>query len=136
MLAESALQLFEDVTLEAADLLAFRCDDRCAARDQLLVRPNADEGVPAHTLAAFDRLQQERFRLLRGDAEERGDRRLKIGRNGAVDGDQRVPLLRESEKGLRVGCCGLALRAGHGVGTMVQGRLFRGVLGARTHVSA
>ena len=61
-----------------------------SARDHLLIGLDADEGIAADVLAAFDRFEQEGFGLLGGDAEEGGDGRLEVGGDGSVDRDQRV----------------------------------------------
>jgi len=93
--AEGGFELAEDVSFEGplrAALCAFFDRDGGAAGDHLLVGLDADEGVPADALAAFDGLEQEGFGLLGGDAEEGGDRGLKVCRDGAVDGHQRVGL--------------------------------------------
>ena len=63
-----------------------------AAGDHLLVRLDADEGVAADAFAAFDGLQQEGLGLFGGEAQEGGDGGFEVGRDGAVDGHERVGL--------------------------------------------
>ena len=93
--AERLLQLGEDVALEAAAIAALFDGDRRSARDDLLVRLDADEGIAADVLAALDRFEQKRLGLVGGDAQEGRDGRLEVRRDGAVDGDERV-LVREA----------------------------------------
>ncbi len=50
-----------------------------AAGDHLLVGLDADEGVAADVLAAFDGFEQEGFGLCGGDAKESGDGGLEVG---------------------------------------------------------
>ena len=68
----------------------------CAvARDHALVGADADEGVAADVLAAFDGFEEEGFGFSGGDAEESGDGGFEVGGDDAVDGDERVRALRE-----------------------------------------
>jgi hypothetical protein len=52
--------------------------------------PDADEGIAADGLAAFDGFQQEGLGLVGGDAQEGGDGGFEVGRHGAGDGNQGV----------------------------------------------
>ena len=88
--AERLLEFREDVALEGPSLATFLDADGRPAGDDLLVRLDADESVPANMLAALDGFQQEGLGLLGGDAQEGGDRRLQVRGDGAVDGDERM----------------------------------------------
>ena len=70
--------------------MAFGDGDLAAARDDALEGREADEGVAADLLAAFDRLQQEALALRPGRAQEGRDRGFEVGGQGAADGDEGV----------------------------------------------
>src|SRR5262249_57228143 len=53
------------------------------------IRPTTQERVPADFFSAFHRFQQERVELVRGDAQERGDRRAQVGGHWFGHRDQR-----------------------------------------------
>jgi len=51
----------------------------------------AEERVPAHVLAAFDALEQERVVGVLGDLQERGHRGEQVRDDLLADGDERAP---------------------------------------------
>ena len=77
--AEGLLQLGEDVALEGAAARQFAVGsllihrDRWPARDDPLVRLDADEGIAADVLATLDGFEQKGFRLLGCYAQEGRD---------------------------------------------------------------
>ena len=81
---------------------AFGDVDLLAAGDDALVGIKPDERVAADLLAALDRLQQKALALMPRRAQKCRDRSLQIGRERAVDGDERV-LFGERQKFLAAG---------------------------------
>ena len=102
MPAQGPLQLFKDVALKAAAAAllgrwALFDRDRRPSRDHLLVRLDADEGVASDALAAFDRLQQKRLRLLCRDPQKCRNGRLKVCRYSPIHRHQRMCLRKHFE---------------------------------------
>ena len=78
----------EDVAVDLTGARAFGDLDGAAARDELAIGLDADEGVAAEVFASFDGFEDEAFGLVCGKAQESGDGSLEIGREGAVERDQ------------------------------------------------
>ncbi len=71
--AEGVTKDGEDVAFHIGGALAFRNGDLVAAGDDTLVGREADEGIAAYLVAAFDGFEQEALGLLPGGAQEGGD---------------------------------------------------------------
>ena len=74
----------------SSGLAALGDGDVAAARHNALERREADEGVAAHLLAAFDRFQQKALALRPRRAQKGRNRRFEVGRQRAANGDERV----------------------------------------------
>jgi hypothetical protein len=105
--AECAAQDGEDVVFDLDDALAFSDGDFASAGDDALEGREADEGVAAHLLAAFDRFEQKALALRPGGAEEGGDRGFEVGREVRQTGT-RVCSLASARNSLRLGWTGWA----------------------------
>jgi len=99
MRGELALELGKDIAFEVTCVGGGRVREGLPARRESLVGLDADEGVAANALAAFDRFEQEGFGLLRIDvlgmpceAQKGAHRGLEIGNDRAVNRDEGVVL--------------------------------------------
>ena len=104
--AECIAERCEGVAFKMRGALALGDGEVAAASDDALVGMNADEGVAAHLLAVFDRLQQKALALSPGRAEESRNRGFQVGRERAVDRNEGV-VLRQSEELFAAGLAGL-----------------------------
>ena len=78
------------MSVEGTALFAFFDEDVASASGDALVGRDADKGVAADVLAAFDGLEQKGFGGVVGDAKEGRDGGFEVGRDGAEDGDEGV----------------------------------------------
>ncbi len=126
MTGKRGLQRRKDIALDRLLPLALPGGHLATASDQLACRPDAHERIAAQFFAAFDRFQQEALRLIGGEPQEGGNRRLQVRYKTAADRDQRVGArqleeLRERRKqGFRIGS-----NVGHGDTVMVHGGTHR-----------
>ena len=88
--AECIAQDSEGVAFHVSRALAFSDAELATAGDDALVGLNADEGVAANLLAAFNRFQQKTLALWPGSAQEGRDRGLEVSSQAAADGDESV----------------------------------------------
>ena len=88
--AERVAKHGEDVALNMGSLAAFGDGDLAPARHNALERREADEGVAAHLLAAFNRFQQKALALRPRRAQKGRDRRFQVGHQGAANGHKGV----------------------------------------------
>jgi hypothetical protein len=80
----------EDVAGEAAGAAVLGELDVGAVGDDAAAGTDADVGVAAEMLAAFDGFEEETLRLGSGNAEEGGDGGFEVGGEGAVERDEGV----------------------------------------------
>jgi hypothetical protein len=87
----------EGVTEEGKDIAGYTAGaavlselDVGTVGDDAAARTDANVGVAAEVLAAFDGFEEEALRLCSGDAEEGGDGGFEVGGEGAVERDEGV----------------------------------------------
>ena len=78
------------MSLEVRGFAALGDGDLAPPGDDALEGREADKGIAAHLLAAFDRFQEEALALAPGRAQEGRDRGFEVGHERAVDRDERV----------------------------------------------
>ena len=100
--AECLPQYVKNVALNTGSSPGFGDINLLAAGDNALIGIEPDERIAADLLTFFDRLQKEALSLLPSRPQKGRYGSLEIGREGAVDGDERV-LLGKCRKFLATG---------------------------------
>ncbi len=96
---EGVAQQGEDVAGDFARLAVLGDLDLVAVGDDAAAGADADVGVAAEVLAAFDGFEEEALGFGRGETEEGGDGRFEVGGERAVERDERVRARKAEEVG-------------------------------------
>ena len=88
--AERVAKDGKDVAFNLRGLAALGDRDLASSGDDSFERREADEGVTAHLLAAFNRFEQKALALCPRRAEKGRDRRFQVGQEGAANGHEGV----------------------------------------------